>query len=163
MAGEILNVQQMLANTFEPKRKYRWILAIDGIDAFTAKTATRPQVTFDETIIDYINTKRYLAGKAVPAPLNITLHDPIVPSSAQKVMEWVRTCYEMTSGRAGYATMYKKDFNLRLLDPVGAIIEDWLIEGAWIQDVNFGDLDYSVSDPVETALIIRFDSVILQF
>jgi len=66
--AEILEVNQMLADTFEPLRKFRWILAIDGIDAFTAKTASRPQIVFDETIIDYINQKRYLARKGNAKP-----------------------------------------------------------------------------------------------
>ena len=55
---EILEVGQMLANTYEPKRKFRWLLQIDGVDAFVLKTAARPQITFEETVIDYINTKR---------------------------------------------------------------------------------------------------------
>jgi hypothetical protein len=46
---------------------------------------------------------------------------------------------------------------LKLLDPVGAVVEDWELQGAWIQDDNHGDLDYSTSDPVEIALTIRFD------
>jgi hypothetical protein len=116
--AEILEAQQMLADTFEPKRKFRWVLAINGIDAFTAKTASRPQFVADETVIDYINCKRYLAGKITPSPLNVTLYDPIVPSSAQKVMEWARLCFENVTGRMGYASFYKKDINLKLLDPV---------------------------------------------
>ena len=58
---ETLDVNQMLANSFEPKRKFRFVLQIDGIDAYTLKTAARPQATFDETVIDYLNAKRYVA------------------------------------------------------------------------------------------------------
>jgi hypothetical protein len=97
--AEVLEIQQMLANTFEPKRKFRWVLAINGIDAFTCKAASRPQISFDETVIDYINVKRYIAGKGTWSPLNVTLLDPIVPSAAQKVMEWIRLCFENVSGR----------------------------------------------------------------
>ena len=161
--AEILEVQQMLADTFEPKRKFRWLLAINGIDAFTAKTASRPQLTFDETVIDYINQKRFLAGKGTWAPLNIGLYDPIVPSASQKVMEWIRLCWENVTGRMGYAQFYKKTINLKLLDPVGAVVEDWELQGTWVQDSNFNDLDYSVSDPVEISLILRFDQAVLQF
>jgi hypothetical protein len=161
--AEVLEVQQLLADTFEPKRKFRWLLAINGIDAFTAKTAARPQITFDETVIDYINVKRYLSGKATWQPLNITLYDPIVPSAAQKVAEWIRLDFENVTGRMGYAQFYKKTINLKLLDPVGAVVEDWELQGTWIQDANFNDLDYSVSDPVDIALILRFDQAVLQF
>lgn len=161
--AEILEAQQMLSDTFEPKRKFRWILAINGIDAFTAKTASRPHITFDETVIDYMNVKRYLSGKGTWSPMNITLYDPIVPSAAQKVMEWIRLDFENVTGRMGYAQFYKKTINLKLLDGPGAVIEDWEIQGAWIQDSDFMDLDYSVSDPCEISLILRFDQSILQF
>lgn len=161
--AEILEVQQMLADTYEPKRKFRWIVAINGIDAFTAKTATRPQITFDETVIDYINVKRYLAGKATWAPLNLTLYDPIVPSASQKVAEWIRLCFENVTGRMGYAQFYKKTINLKMLDPVGAVVEDWELQGTWVQDSNWGDLDYSVSDPVDIATVLRFDQAVLLF
>ena len=32
--AETLSVQDMLPNKFEPKRQFRWVFAIEGIDAF---------------------------------------------------------------------------------------------------------------------------------
>ena len=32
--AETLSVAEMLPNKFEPKRKFRWVFAIEGIDAF---------------------------------------------------------------------------------------------------------------------------------
>lgn len=161
--AEILEVNQLLADSFEPKRKFRWIIAINGIDAFTAKTASRPQLTFDETVIDYVNQKRYLSGKGTWAPISLTLYDPIIPSAAQKVMEWVRLDWENLTGRMGYAAFYKKTINLKMLDPVGAVVEDWQMDGTWIQDANFNDLDYATSDAVEISLTLRFDQATLLF
>lgn len=161
--AETLNVTQLLANPYEPKRKFRWILQIAGIDAFTLKTAARPSLTFDETVIDYINTKRYVAGKQTWNPLSITLHDPIAPSAAQAVMDWVRICYEPLTGRMGYASFYKKDITLKVLDPQGTVVELWDIYGAWIQDSNWGDLDYASSDNVEIACTLRFDNAVQQY
>ena len=160
---ETLDVSQLLANNFEPKRKFRWILQIDGVDAYTLKTAARPSLTFDETLIDYINAKRYLAGKQTWNPIAITTHDPISPSGAQKVMDWVRLDYEPLTGRMGYATFYKKNISLKLLDPQGTVVELWDIIGAWPQDVNFGDLDYATSDNVEISFTLRYDNAVLEF
>lgn len=160
---ETLNVTQLLANTYEPKRKFRWILQIDGIDAFVLKTAARPQQTFEETVIDFINTKRYVSGKGAWNPIAITMHDPIAPSAAQKIMDWVRLNYEPLTGRMGYASFYKKDIQLKLLDPQGTVVELWDIKGAWPQDINFGDLDYATSDNAEISYSLRFDNATLQF
>lgn len=161
--SEVLEIGQLLANTYEPKRKFRWILEIDGLDAFVMKTAARPQFTAEETVIDYINTKRYVAGKWAWNPISVTLHDPIAPSAAQKVQEWVRINYETITGRAGYAAVYKKDITLKLLDPQGAVVELWDIKGAWVTDANYGDLDYASSDNTEINISIRFDNCILQY
>jgi hypothetical protein len=160
---EILETNQLLANTYEPKRKFRWILQIDGIDAFVLKTAARPQATFEEVTIDYINAKRYISGKMSWNPIQITMHDPIAPSAAQKVMEWLRLNYEPLTGRMGYASFYKKDINLKLLDPQGTVVELWDLTGAWPMDINWGDLDYASSDNVEISYSIRFDNATLQF
>lgn len=161
--AETLATQQLLANTYEPKRKFRWILQIDGIDAFVLKTAARPQATFEETVIDYINTKRYLSGKMAWNPISVTMHDPIAPSAAQKIMDWLRLNYESLTGRMGYASFYKKDISLKLLDPQGTVVELWDVTGAWPQDINFGDLDYASSDAVEISFTLRFDNAVLQF
>ena len=63
-----------------------------------------------------MNSRRYVAGKANYDALSITIHDPISPSGAQQVMEWVRTHFESVSGRAGYADFYKRDCQLKMLD-----------------------------------------------
>jgi hypothetical protein len=160
---ETLDVNSLLANTYEPLRKFRWILQIDGVDAYTLKTAARPQLTFDETVIDYINTKRYVSGKQTWNPIAITTHDPIAPSASQKIMDWVRINYEPLTGRMGYATYYKKNISLKLLDPQGTVVQLWDIIGAWPQDVNFGDLDYASSDNTEISFTLRFDNAILQY
>lgn len=161
--AETLDTRDMLANTFEPKRKFRWILAIDGIDAFTLKTAARPHPTFEETVIDWLNAKRYLSGKMSWESIPVTTYDPIAPSAAQKIMDWVRLNYEPLNGRMGYAEFYKKNIQLKMLDPQGTVVELWDITGAWPQDINFGDLDMSSSDPMEISFTLRFDNATLQY
>jgi hypothetical protein len=161
--AETLDTRDMLANTFEPKRKFRFIMAIDGIDAYTLKTAARPQITFEDTTMDWMNAKRFISGKGTWNPIQITTHDPIAPSAAVKVMDWVRLNYEPLTGRMGYATYYKKDIQLKVLDPQGSVVELWDLQGAWPQDINFGELDYASSDPVEINFSLRFDNAVLQF
>lgn len=161
--AEILDVNTLLASNYEPKRKFRWIFEIDGIDAFTLKTGARPQLTFEETVIDWLNTKRYLAGKQSYSPLNITLNDPIAPSAAQKTMNWVRLAYEVQTGRMGYKSFYAKDFVLKMLDPQGAVIEQWDFKGGWVQDANWDELDMASSDITEVKLVIRYDAVFHQY
>ena len=138
-------------------------MQIDGIPAYMIKTANRPQITFDEVTLEHMNVTRYVKGKGRWQTLQCTLYDPIVPSAAQAVMEWIRLGHESVTGRDGYSDFYKKDVTFHVLGPVGDVVEEWTLKGAWIQDATFGDLDFASSDPVETTLTLRYDYAILQF
>jgi hypothetical protein len=161
--AETLSVTEMIPNKFEPKRKNRWIFAIEGIDAFILKSASRPSFSIGEQEINFINAKRYVAGKLTFDSLSVTLHDPIAPSGAQQVMEWIRTHYESVSGRAGYADFYKRDCQIKMLDPVGTVVELWDVKGAFLTNVSYGDLSYDAEDPADISLTIRFDNCVLQY
>jgi len=161
--AETLPVADMLPNKFEPKRQFRWIFAIEGIDAFLMKSAARPSVSIGEQTLEFINSKRYLAGKLSYETLAVTLYDPIAPSGAQQVMEWVRTHTETVSGRSGYADFYKRDVQLKMLDPVGTVVELWDLKGCFLTAAGFGSLDYATEDPTEISLTIRFDNCVLQY
>ena len=104
-----------------------------------------------------------MKGRGEWQTLDITLYDPIVPSAAQAVMDWVRLHHESVTGRDGYSDFYKKDINCQLLGPVGDIVEEWTLKGAMIQSANFGALSFDASDPVDITLTLRYDYAILQF
>jgi len=161
--AETLSVTDMLPNKFEPKRTYRWVLAIEGIDSFLVTTANRPSVSITDRKIDYINSYRRVAGKLEFGDLSMKLHDPIAPSGAQQMMEWIRTHYESVSGRAGYADFYKRDIQLKMLDPIGTVVELWDIKGAFLTSINFGGLDYGGDDIMMIDATIKFDNCVLQF
>ncbi len=161
--AEVLEVNQMLANVFEPKRQFRWIVEIDGLDAFTARTFARPQKQFEPVTLDYINQKRYIAGKGEWQPLELTMYDPIAPTAAQKVTQWLRLVHDDPTGRMGYAEMYKKNFSLKMLDGLGTVVEKWNIIGAWPMSVNFGELDYGNNEPTMITVSIRMDECRLEF
>ena len=162
--AETLSVAEMLPNKFEPKRKFRWVFAIEGIDAFLMKTANRPTISTNEVTMPFINHTRYLAGRTTFGTMGVTLYDPIAPSGAQQVMEWVRTHFESVSGRAGYADFYKRDCQIKLLDPIGTVVELWDIKGAFIKSANFNDLSYDDnSSPIEINLTLRYDNAVLQY
>ena len=127
------------------------------------KTANRPSITFEEVELNHINMKRFVKGKGAWEPIEITLYNPVVPSGAQAVMEWVRLHKESVTGRDGYSDFYKKDITINMLGPVGDKVEEWTLKGAFIVSAAFNDLDWSVSDPAEITLSLRYDYAILQF
>jgi hypothetical protein len=161
--AELLDPNDIFFTPFEPKVANRFVMEIDGIPAYLVKTMERPTISFESITLDHINVKRYVKGKATWAPINVTLYDPIVPSGAQSVMEWVRLHHESVTGRDGYSDMYKKDITFNVLGPVGDKVEEWTLKGAFIQSANFSDMDYSANTVAEVALALQYDYAILQF
>jgi len=162
--AETLSVSEMLPNKFESKTKFRWLFAIEGIDAFLMKSAARPTFTTDPIEIPYINSTRYVAGKTKFGQISVALYDPIAPSGAQQVMEWIRTHFESVSGRSGYADFYKRDCQIKMLDPIGTVVELWDIKGAFITESSFGELSYEDGGALaEISLTLQFDNCVLQY
>ena len=161
--AELLEPQDIMFTPFEPKLKNRFIMQIDGINAYLIKSMNRPSLESDEVVLEHMNVTRYVKGKGRWQTLKCTLYDPIVPSAAQQVMEWVRLHHESVTGRDGYSDFYKKDVTFNLLGPVGDVVEEWELKGAYIQSANFGDLAFTDSDPVEITLTLKYDYAILKF
>jgi hypothetical protein len=130
-----LDPSEIMFTPFEPKTKNRFIMYIEGVPAYLIKAANRPQIQFEEIVLDHINVKRYIKGKGAWQPIDIMLYDPVVPSAAQSVMEWIRTSHESVTGRDGYSDFYKRDVTFNLLGPVGDKVEEWTLKGTYIEYV----------------------------
>ena len=134
--ADVLSFDKIFYTNFEPKLANRFIMEIDGIPSFMIKTANRPKLESEVVELDHINLKRKIKGKSNWTDITITLYDPIVPSGAQSVMEWIRTGHESITGRDGYADFYKKNIDFYMLGPVGDKVEQWKIVGAWISSAD---------------------------
>ena len=161
--AQLLDPNEIMFTNFEPKMSNRFIMYIEGIPAYLVKTAARPEINNGKVTIDHINVRRYVKGRSEWQDLAITLYDPVVPSAAQAVMEWVRLHHESVTGRDGYSDFYKKDIQCYLLGPVGDKIEQWTLKGAFINNAVFNDLDWSSNDPAEITLTLSYDYAILEF
>jgi len=79
-------------------------------------------------------------------------------------MDWIRLSHESITGRDGYAAFYKKDVTFYLLGPVGDKVEQWTLQGCFISQANFGEMDWSnTTDPVSIELTLTFDQAILEY
>lgn len=135
---------------YEPKRENRFILRFPselGINEWFVETAARPSIKINPVEMQFLNTSTFVAGRFNWDPISVKFRDPIGPSAAQALMEWVRLCAESVTGRMGYAAGYMKTVDLEMLDPAGVVVEKWLIVNAFLTDVSFGSLAYT-SDAV---------------
>jgi hypothetical protein len=159
----VLDSNEIMFRAFEPKVQNRFIMYFQDIPSFMVKSVSTPSFTDEEVKLDHINTYRKIRGKREWNNIDMTLYDPITPSGAQAVMEWARLSYESVTGRAGYSDFYKQDVVLNQLGPVGDIVGEWIIKGAFIVDASFGDYDWSSSDVAEISVTLAMDYCVLNY
>ena len=159
----ILDSTQMMFTAFEPKLQNRFLMVIDGIPSYLIKKISRPSISFGEVVLDHINVKRKIKGKANWENISCDLYAPVTPSGAQAVMEWVRLSHESVTGRDGYSDFYKKDINILTLGPVGDVVEEWILKGAYVQNANFGDMDWTSETPANISITMVMDYAILNY
>ena len=161
--GLTLTVPEMLPAKWTPTFKNQFLFCIEGIDAFLIKTAGKPEIKIEEKPIYWLNKTRYVAGRTSFEPINVTIHDPIAPSGAQQVMEWIRLHFESVSGRAGYPDFYKRDIQFKQLDPTGTVVQLWDFKGAMLTSAKFGEASTETADLTEISMTIRFDDYVMQY
>jgi hypothetical protein len=138
----ILNPNEIFFTAFEPKQSNRFILYMDGIPSYLVKGVGAVSLTQNAVALNHINVQRYVKGKTIWNTIQFTMYESITPSGAQAVMEWVRLGHESVTGRDGYSDFYKKDVTFNVVGPVGDIVSEWVIKGAVITEVNFGDYNW---------------------
>ncbi len=151
---------------YEPKRQNRFILRFPsslGINEWFVESTSRPNIKINSTEIQFLNTSTYVAGRFTWNEINVKFRDPIGPSAAQALMEWVRLHAESVTGRMGYAAGYKKDIDLELLDPTGVVVEKWILQGTFLTNVNFDSLSYSQDAIATISATLRPDRCILVY
>jgi hypothetical protein len=160
----ILNPNEIMFTAFEPKVQNRFILYVDGIPSYLIKKASAPGFEANEIVLDHINVYRKVKGKIRWNDMTLELYDPIAPSGTQVVMEWARLAHESVTGRDGYSDFYKKDLTMNILGPVGDIVGEWIIKGAFVKSANFGDYDWSSGEAAANiTMTIAMDYCIANF
>jgi len=160
----VLSPNEIFFTAFEPKVKNRFIMYVDGIPTYMIKKISAVNVEMGEIKLNHINVYRKIKGKAEWKDIDMTLFDPITPSGAQAVMEWVRLHHESVTGRDGYSDFYKKDVTINVLGPVGDIVSEWIIKGAFIKSANFGDYGWDDENAAqEISVSLGMDYCILNY
>ena len=151
---------------YEPKRQNRFILRFPsslGINEWFVESSARPHIIINPVPIPFLNTETYVAGKFTWQTIPAVFRDPIGPSAAQALMEWVRLHAESVTGRMGYAAGYKRDIDLELLDPTGVVVEKWILYGTFLTSVNFGTLAYNTDALADISASLRPDRCVLVY
>ncbi len=156
-----------------PKLKYRFrvILLGFGVEASTELTrqvvdVTRPKVSFEEMELPVYNSKIYLAGKYTWETITLNLRDDASGNVTKLVGQQIQKQFdfmEQASARSGID--YKFTTKVEVLDGGNGaqnpnVLETFELYGCFVQNADYGDLNYGTNEAATVALTIRFDNAI---
>jgi hypothetical protein len=160
----VLDPNEIFFTAFEPKQANRFVLYMDGVPSYMIKAVSAVTLAQGMVTLNHINVERKVKGKSAWQDVTMTLFDPITPSGAQATMEWVRLHHESVTGRDGYSDFYKKDLTIDVLGPVGDIVSEWVLKGAFITNASFGEYNWDTVDTaVNIELTVAIDYAVLNF
>jgi hypothetical protein len=161
------------------KRKVRWTLAIAPkctgakyantgvgqpglVGPNFCKVAARPNYDIEETELNFLNAKTWIAGKLTWQSITATFIDANA-AEIQNLYIWIgqnaRLDNDITFHQGTSFNDYAATAELILYTGCGQPMEIWQLDNVWPQAVNFGELDYSSSEEVQIELTLRYDKV----
>jgi hypothetical protein len=157
-----------------PKLQYRFRVVLENFGVSTPRSeitkqvidVTRPNLSFDEVVLDVYNSRVRLAGKHTWEAITLTLRDDVSNSVSKLVGEQVQKqfdFFEQSSAASGID--YKFTTRIEMLDggngaTAPGVLETWELYGSFVQSVNYNTLAYNTSDPVTITLSIRYDNAV---
>ena len=155
----------------QPKLKHKWRVTFanlgGGVDSqplsFQATAISRPNLSFQEVELHRYNSKSWIGSKHTWETCSITVEDDVTGTATQIIQEqmqkqqWLIGAEGPWLGSAGEGSLYKFVTYLDMLDGREQVIEQWTLEGCWIQACNWNELDYSNGEQVTISLTMRFD------
>lgn len=156
----------------QPKPKYRFRVLLSNFGAggnssnsITLETNTvgRPNVVFEEQVVHGYNSRAYYAGKYEWQTLELVVRDITDNSVLRSIAEQQQKQFDhFNQVGEKAAASYKFNMIIQTMDgTVDGILDEWFVEGAFLQTVNYGDFDYAVSDATVITMTIRYDNATL--
>ena len=154
----------------DPKRKFRFTVTFDGFipnEGFVwfAKTADKPTFTVASAEHKYLNHTFYYPGSVTWNEVSIAMVDPTDPHvSAGLSQMLMNSGYKLPSAPTMRQTINKHKAVQALgkvivayIDAEGVELETWTLWNAFINEVNYGDLEYG-SDELNTITVkLKYD------
>ena len=155
----------------QPKLKNKWRITFanlgGGVDSqplsLQAITVTRPVLSFEEVQLDRYNSRAWVAGKHTFEPMTLTFEDDVTGTASQVLQEQLQKQQWLTGAEgpwlatSGEGSLYKFVTYLDLMDGNEQVVEKWTVEGCWIQNIDYTDLDYAASEAVQITTTLRYD------
>jgi hypothetical protein len=157
-----------------PKLKYRFRVSFENFGLGTNVTEltkqvvdfTRPTMSMEPVEIPVYNSTIYYAGKPKWETVTVNLRDDSLGNISKLVGEQVQKQFDFLEQASAVSGVdYKFVTRCEITDggngtAAPLVLETWEMYGCFLSQVNYGELNYSSSDPVSIQMTIRFDNAV---
>lgn len=171
--GVSIDQDQGQGPLLQPKYKYRFRVLFFGFGGdgragepltLNTNTLTLPTLSHEEIQVHSYNSRAYFAGKHEWSTMSLTVrdtYDNTVTREVGRQLQRQLDHYNQTGFRAG--ADYKFKMVVQQLDGGhDTTTENWFMEGCYLSNVEYGDMDYSASEARTIQMTVRPDNVILE-
>jgi hypothetical protein len=157
-----------------PKLKYRFRAVFENFGVSSDRveltkqvnSISRPNVNFNPFVIEAYNSKVNLVGKPSWEPVTVTLRDDAGGNVSKLVGEQIQKQFDfMEQASASSGIDYKFVLKFEMLDGGNGanqpnVLETWELYGAFVNQVNYGEMAYTENSPADITLTITYDNAI---
>lgn len=156
----------------QPKSKQKFRVRVFGFGPVNGglelsqqvETVGRPKVQQEAVAVHSYNSIAYYAGKAVWQPVELMVRDDVTNAVSRLVghqMQKQMNFFQQTTPEAG--SNYKFLMYIETLDGGNnAVLEQWILEGCFLENVNYESFDYKAADQMTITMSIRYDNATQQ-
>jgi len=156
-----------------PKHKHRWRAFFVGMAGGATTTPLshqlvtfkRPSLNFEKVELHRFNSRSFVAGKHMIEPVDFVLEDDIAGTASRllqqqlQVQQWITGAEGAFLGAASEGSQYKFACRLEMLDGGrdDEVVERMTLEGCWLENVDYGDMDYASAEAVQITVTLSID------
>lgn len=138
-----------------------------GVDSqplsFQLVATDLPKLSHTEVEVNRYNSRAWVASKHEWQPITMTIEDDITGAAASVIrdqmqrQQWLIGAEGPFLAKAAEGSLYKFIAIIEGMDGGERVIQRWTVEGAWIREVDYGDMSYNEDGKVEIKITVRFD------
>lgn len=151
-----------------PKLKYRFRVSMQSFGPTGAAieltrqvvSSSRPTIQHNSISVHSYNNVMYLPQKPEWQTIELIVRDDVNSSVSRLVATQLQkqmNHFDQTSFLAGIN--YKFTTQIETLDGGNSgVLENWYLEGCYLESVSYDTFDYSNSEPMQISMTIRYDN-----
>jgi len=158
------------------QNRFRVIFGFPNATIITGNvvSATRPTISFDPVILEVYNSRVHIPGKHTWSTVDIVIRDTVDSSTVKAIDAQISRQIDMaTQSVKRAASAFKFTTNIQVLDGsngaasgggvsaltgASSILDQWVLHGAYIENVAYGSNDYATSDPILITVTLKYDT-----